>query len=175
MRARLHGQAGAAGVRYLIADAAAGDVQARLGLEAEDGFDLIVCDVPCSGTGTLARNPEIRLLLKTEELKRQAERQRAILGNAVRLLNPGGRLVYSTCSLEPEENEAVVQEVMGGGRLQQVRVEEAIGEMVRAGVLPEEKGALVLAAGVRDGALRTFPGMLPCDGFFASVWERGQL
>ena len=72
-------------------------------------FDRILCDVPCTGTGTLARNPEIRHRLQPEELVRQAERQREILSNGLRLLAPGGRLLYSTCSLEPGENAAVVE------------------------------------------------------------------
>ena len=93
----------AADVRCEVADAATA--------EGEEQFDLILCDVPCSGTGTLARNPEIRHRLRVEELARQAMRQHAILGGALRRLAPGGRLLYSTCSLEPEENEHVVEAV----------------------------------------------------------------
>ena len=75
-------------------------------------FDIVLADVPCSGTGTLSRNPEIRYRLKPEDLPRQAERQRAILASALRAVRPGGRVVYSTCSLEPEENEEVVRAVV---------------------------------------------------------------
>ena len=75
-------------------------------------FDLVLADVPCSGTGTLGRNPEIRHRLQPEDLPRQAERQQAILRAAVRAVRPGGRVVYSTCSLEPEENEQVVAAVL---------------------------------------------------------------
>ncbi len=95
----------AAGVRCEVADAAAAETK------SDAKFDLILCDVPCSGTGTLARNPEIRHRLRVEEFARQAARQKAILSGALRMLAPGGRLVYSTCSLEPEENERVVAEV----------------------------------------------------------------
>ena len=66
-------------------------------------FDRILCDAPCSGTGTLARNPEIRHRLQPEDLQRQAARQRSILASLLRRLAPGGRLLYATCSLEPEE------------------------------------------------------------------------
>jgi len=72
-------------------------------------FDRILVDAPCSGTGTLARNPEIRWRLTPEEIARQSARQQRILANAICCLKPGGRLVYSTCSLEPEENVEVLK------------------------------------------------------------------
>src|SRR5579871_3233098 len=71
-------------------------------------FDRILVDAPCTGTGTLARNPEIKWRLRPEDIDRLAALQRAFLANALERLRPGGRLVYSTCSLEPEENEAIV-------------------------------------------------------------------
>ena len=70
-------------------------------------FDRILVDVPCSGTGTLRRNPEIKWKLRPDDLADLQRRQVAILRHALAALAPGGRLVYSTCSLEPEENEAV--------------------------------------------------------------------
>jgi len=77
------------------------------------GFDRILVDAPCSGTGTLARNPEIKWKLTPADIESLAARQRAILSQALEVLAPGGRLVYSTCSLEPEENEEVVAAVVG--------------------------------------------------------------
>jgi 16S rRNA (cytosine967-C5)-methyltransferase len=71
-------------------------------------FDRILLDVPCSGTGTLARNPEIKWRLQPEDLSAFQTRQRRMLEQAFEFLKPGGRLVYSTCSLEIEENEDVV-------------------------------------------------------------------
>jgi 16S rRNA (cytosine967-C5)-methyltransferase len=71
-------------------------------------FDRILVDAPCSGTGTLARNPEIKWRVTMEEIQRHAARQVQILTHALAALKPGGRLVYSTCSLEQEENEDVV-------------------------------------------------------------------
>lgn len=71
-------------------------------------FDRILIDAPCSGTGTLARNPEIKWKLEPEDLPMLQERQIAILRNGLAQLAPGGLLVYSTCSLEREENEDVV-------------------------------------------------------------------
>ncbi|MGA2270616.1 MAG: transcription antitermination factor NusB [Bryobacteraceae bacterium] len=74
-------------------------------------FDRILLDVPCSGTGTLGRNPEIKWRLTAADLEDLHCRQAALLANARAALAPGGLLVYSTCSLEPEENEAVVAAV----------------------------------------------------------------
>ncbi len=71
-------------------------------------FDRILVDAPCSGTGTLARNPEIKWRLRPADLARFAQLQREILGNALPHLKPGGKLIYATCSLEREENEDVV-------------------------------------------------------------------
>jgi 16S rRNA (cytosine967-C5)-methyltransferase len=127
-------------------------------------FDLILCDVPCSGTGTLAGNPEIRHMLKPEELARQADRQKKILTGALGRLAEGGRLVYSTCSLEPEECEQVVAAVSG---VRRVAVDGLLEGLVAAGVLKQSMGSAV-----RDGALRTLPGVHGCDGFFAVVLER---
>jgi 16S rRNA (cytosine967-C5)-methyltransferase len=71
-------------------------------------FDRVLVDAPCSGTGTLAHNPEIKWRLKPEDLAVFQARQRQILEHALEHVKPGGRLVYATCSLEPEENEQVV-------------------------------------------------------------------
>jgi 16S rRNA (cytosine967-C5)-methyltransferase len=158
--ARLRRYAYAERVQCGVADA----VDAK-GVEGE--FDLILCDVPCSGTGTLAGNPEIRHRLKVEELTRQVERQKAILTGALKRLAPGGRLVYSTCSLEREECEDVVDGVAAGVR--RVAVEGLVAELAAQGIL---LAGVDLELAVRDGALRTLPGVYGCDGFFAVVLER---
>jgi 16S rRNA (cytosine967-C5)-methyltransferase len=71
-------------------------------------FDRILVDAPCTGTGTLGRNPEIRWRLKPSDINDLRRKQVALLGNALRYLKPGGLLVYATCSLEVEENTQVV-------------------------------------------------------------------
>ncbi len=77
-------------------------------------FDRILVDVPCSGTGTLGRNPEIKWRLTPADIEDLAGRQVKILNNALSLLKPGGKLVYSTCSLEQAENEHVVNQAAEG-------------------------------------------------------------
>lgn len=158
MQARLLREMPEAKVRTLESDAA------KLA-ESEGEFDLVLCDVPCSGTGTLARNPEIKLRLEPAELSRQAKRQREILTAALKRLAPGGRLVYSTCSLEPEENEAVVAEVLEKMRgMERVGVETVLQKLTLCG---DTSGL------VHKGNLRTLPGVgFQGDGFFAAVIER---
>jgi 16S rRNA (cytosine967-C5)-methyltransferase len=73
------------------------------------GFDRVLVDAPCSGTGTLGRNPEIKWRLTEGDLAAFHDRQKLILFNAMACVAPGGKLVYATCSLEPEENENVVE------------------------------------------------------------------
>ncbi len=128
-------------------------------------FDRILVDAPCSGTGTLARNPEIRWRLKPEDLTDLHQRQVKLVRSALARLAPTGALLYSTCSLEPEENELVVREVLSSEP--QFR-----GETVK---VPHE----ILAAGVNsetlvgeDGAFHTFPPRHGTDGFFAALIRR---
>ncbi len=154
MQARFGRFAYAGSIRTAVADAT------ELPKEAGQ-FDLILCDVPCSGTGTLARNPEIRFRLKREDLARQAERQRAILNAALERLAPGGRLVYSTCSLEPEENEEVTAQVAAG--VSRVPVASLLGGVPGLRFPAESL--------VRETALRTLPGVHACDGFYAVVFQ----
>jgi 16S rRNA (cytosine967-C5)-methyltransferase len=140
-----------------------------LSLPSDGGFDRVLADVPCSGTGTLARNPEIKWRLAPENLAELHTKQVAILRAALQQLAPSGRAVYSTCSLEPEENQAVVEEVLHGGSkfiLLDCRAE--LERLSREGEL-----ALSDLDSLLDGKyLRTIPGVHPCDGFFAAAVER---
>ncbi|MDR5728364.1 MAG: transcription antitermination factor NusB [Terriglobia bacterium] len=140
-------------------------------------FDRILCDVPCTGTGTLAGNPEIRHRLQPQDLTRQAERQRMILAAALRLLAPGGRLLYSTCSLESEENEAVVEACLNSAdnsmrRWIRLDLRAEFDRLEQEGIVRGEAVAELRATGFREGYLRTLPGLHPCDGFFAALIER---
>jgi 16S rRNA (cytosine967-C5)-methyltransferase len=137
--------------------------------EDEGNFDLILCDVPCSGTGTLARNPEIKQRLQPSDIARQAERQRKILSAALGRLNPGGHLLYSTCSLEREENEAVVSEVMHAQTgIELLSVEKPLTELAQRNRFVTGTQGLM-----RSGHLRTLPGVgFAGDGFFAALFHR---
>jgi 16S rRNA (cytosine967-C5)-methyltransferase len=136
-------------------------------------FGLALADVPCSGTGTLGRNPEIRHRLRFEDLSRQAERQRAILHAALRAVSPGGRVVYSTCSLEPEENEQVVAAVLAETpNARSISLEPTIETLTSKGILIASGAKRLRAALTPKGALRMLPGVFRTDGFFVAMIER---
>ncbi len=125
-------------------------------------FDRILVDAPCSGTGTLARNPEIKWRLRSQDITRLAELQAKMLRNALSVLAPDGRLVYATCSLEPEENERVVEKILSvspGFR--------ALGASELTNLHPH-------LASLFDskGFFRTRPDLHTMDGFNAAVIVR---
>jgi 16S rRNA (cytosine967-C5)-methyltransferase len=129
-------------------------------------FDRVLADVPCSGTGTLARNPEIKWRLTPADLAQLHAKQVAILRAALRQLAPGGHAVYSTCSLESEENQAVVEEVLqGDSRFILLDCHAELEALESNGDLATKNLDSLL-----DGKyLRTIPGVHPYDGFFAAL------
>ena len=144
-----------------------------LNLSGSSRYDLILCDAPCSGTGTLARNPEIKVRLSPDDLMRHQNKQVGILRAALQRLAPGGRLLYSTCSIEMEENEIVVQKVLQDlAGVRTISIRSRIEEMSVSGQLSTSGAALLLRRAVKGDYLQTLPGVLPCDGFFAALVER---
>lgn len=142
-------------------------------IHEDSAFDLALADVPCSGTGTLGRNPEIRYRLHLQDLARQAERQRSILAAALRALRPGGRVVYSTCSMEPEENQQVVSAVIEEGtNARQVSLQPTIESLACGNILIPSALAPLKAALTPEGALRLLPGTFHTDGFFIALIEK---
>jgi 16S rRNA (cytosine967-C5)-methyltransferase len=135
-------------------------------LPFERRFDRILVDAPCSGTGTLARHPEIRWQLRGEDLTDLHARQVRLLKIALANLAPYGRLLYSTCSLEPEENELVVNEALNEtpGMFRAVSPRSALQLVLREGIAVES----LLCA---DGFFRTYSSTHETDGFFAAAIE----
>ena len=121
----------------------------------EASFDRVLVDAPCSGTGTLRHNPEIRWRISAESIRVLGSGQIRILLNASQMVRPGGRLVYSTCSVEPEENEAVISAFLSN--------EDSFAPIELSGnpdlVTPE-------------GYIRTWPHRDDTDGFFIAAFER---
>ncbi|MGA9528589.1 MAG: 16S rRNA (cytosine(967)-C(5))-methyltransferase RsmB [Terriglobales bacterium] len=161
-RARLlRERCGLPNVRIVAADARQFPFSSR--------FDRILADVPCSGTGTLARNPEIKWRLKREDLSNLQTRQVAILKSAIAQLTTGGRLVYSTCSLEPEENEAVVEAALDQSpEVSIIDCKEELRRLQQAGELCVDSIETLISGSY----LRTIPGVHSCDGFFAALIKR---
>ena len=121
-------------------------------------FDSVLLDAPCSGLGTLGRNPDIRWRVQAPDIAGHAARQHRLIASAAELVKPGGRLVYSACTLEPEETDEVVRELL------------------------KQRGDLALvdppawAAPFTDGPfVRVRPEVHRADGFFAAVMTRATL
>jgi 16S rRNA (cytosine967-C5)-methyltransferase len=150
------------GVRLIELDAAQ---TLPFGIE----FDRILVDAPCSGTGTLARHPEIRWRLKPEQLPELNRLQSGLLTMALNQLASGGRLVYSTCSLEPEENEDVVAAALrkfpNVSRVPASEAARSISDHLAPGV--DAKKLFDEA-----GQFHTTPGAYQTDGFFATLLEK---
>jgi 16S rRNA (cytosine967-C5)-methyltransferase len=127
-------------------------------------IDRVLVDAPCSGLGTLRRNPDLKWRQSPKSVKELQVKQAAILDSAARLLKSGGRLVYATCSLLAAENEGVADAFTAAHSDDFV-------------VLPAQEA---LAAAHVEGAerlvsgpyLRLWPHVHQTDGFFAAVWQR---
>jgi len=127
-------------------------------------FDRILVDAPCSGTGTLARNPEIKWRLKPEDITRLAAAQARMLHCALDALAPAGRLVYATCSLEQGENEDVVESVLAGRQTFAVLPRVTLArEWPHLSAFFDERGYF-----------HSRPDLHGMDGFFAAVIGRRQ-
>jgi 16S rRNA (cytosine967-C5)-methyltransferase len=126
-------------------------------------FDAVLLDAPCTATGTIRRHPDVPYLKRFRDIAPMAELQRALLAAAAKRLAPGGRLVFATCSLQPEEGDAHLAAAAALG---------LVAEPVQPAEVPELEDAVTTA-----GALRTRPDFWPerggMDGFFVARWRRG--
>ena len=127
-------------------------------------IDRVLVDAPCSGLGTLRRNPDMKWRQSPESIAELREKQAAILDSAARLVKPGGRLVYATCSLLDEENEGIAR-AFGESHARDFKPLAASEVLGRAHVSDPQTL-------VRDEFLRLWPHKHATDGFFAAVWER---
>ncbi|PLC02251.1 SAM-dependent methyltransferase [Variovorax sp. RO1] len=131
-------------------------------------IDRVLVDAPCSGLGTLRRNPDLKWRQSAKSVAELTAKQTAILQSAARLVKSGGRLVYATCSVLPEENEAIAEAFAAAN--------PDFEPMDAAELLQSLKveGAEALCAGGEDGRryLRLWPHRHATDGFFAAVWNR---
>ena len=132
-------------------------------------FDRILVDAPCSGTGTLARHPEIRWRLRPEQLSEFHQLQVGILASAIKQLAPGGRIVYSTCSMEPEENEEVVSEALASAPSIKPVARDEVAKSLAPHLVPNLDAQTLIDA---NGEFRTSPAAQRTDGFFAAVLEK---
>jgi 16S rRNA (cytosine967-C5)-methyltransferase len=128
-------------------------------LAPEGGFDRVLVDAPCTGLGTLRRNPDARWRVRPGDPARLAEIQRALLKNAASVLRPGGVLVYSVCTMLPEENEKIADSFL--------RTSRGFALAPRR-ELPDEVQSVVDG----NGFLRSYPHLHDTDGFFAARFER---
>ncbi len=127
-------------------------------------IDRVLIDAPCSGLGTLRRNPDLKWRQSPESVTELQAKQSAILASAARLLKPGGRLVYATCSLLRAENEDVVAafDSSHGDRFDPLPAGEALSQ-----------ARIEMADSLTDGRfLRLWPHRHATDGFFAAIWTR---
>jgi 16S rRNA (cytosine967-C5)-methyltransferase len=129
-------------------------------LPFDDGFDCVIVDAPCSGLGTLRRDPDIRWRRREVEIDALAASQVVMLRHAAAVVRPGGRLIYATCSSEPEENEAVVKAFLSN----QPEFEALDARTVHPALPPEVVD--------EAGHLRTTPHQHGLEAFFGAVFSR---
>jgi 16S rRNA (cytosine967-C5)-methyltransferase len=126
-------------------------------------IDRVLVDAPCSGLGTLRRNPDLKWRQSPQSVQELQAKQQAILASAARLLKPGGRLVYATCSLLAAENEHIVQAfTQAHGDFEPLPADELLAK-----AQVPDAGTLTAA-----GGLRLWPHRHGTDGFFAAAWQR---
>ncbi|NGZ05546.1 MAG: RsmB/NOP family class I SAM-dependent RNA methyltransferase [Magnetococcales bacterium] len=125
--------------------------------------DAVLVDAPCSGTGTLRRHPEIKWHLTPEKISAFHERQCALLAAAARLLRPGGRMVYATCSLLHQENQAVAESFLNENP-----------DFQRLDPMPSLAAQGFSGVYCHDSFLTLLPHVAQCDGFFAALFQRNR-
>jgi 16S rRNA (cytosine967-C5)-methyltransferase len=133
----------------------------EIGAEDRERWDAVLVDAPCTGTGTLRRHPDTVWRLTEQDVSREAERQRQLLTAALSALKPGGRLVYATCSVLREENEAISENLLAQGSVEPLPLEALWGEEL------SRKLAATHEARIGPG-----PTELDPDGFYVAAFSK---
>jgi 16S rRNA (cytosine967-C5)-methyltransferase len=128
----------------------------------------VLVDAPCTGLGTLRRNPDLKWRQNEKAVEEMAAKQAAILQSAARLVKSGGRLVYATCSILPQENEAIA-EAFSAANADFAALE--VGDLL-TGLKVCQAGNLCSGGANGQTYLRLWPHRHQTDGFFAAVWQR---
>ncbi len=141
-------------------------------LPVGEKFDRVLVDAPCTGTGTLAQHPEIKWRLRVEDVAQLQLLQVSLLQAAMKHVSPGGTLLYSTCSLEPEECEQAVETALGlnssGQEFEICSIAEELAQLQNNKILTAHN----IEHLTQGQYLRTYPGVHPCDGFFAALLRK---
>jgi len=131
-------------------------------------IDRVLVDAPCTGLGTLRRNPDLKWRQDVKAVEEMAVKQAAILQSAARLVKSGGRLVYATCSVLPQENEAIAQAFsQANPDFEPMETGEVL-----AGLKVAQAAELCSGGDTGQRYLRLWPHKHQTDGFFAAVWQR---
>jgi 16S rRNA (cytosine967-C5)-methyltransferase len=156
-----------------------GESESRVQVQAADAaepatwwdgklFDRILLDVPCSATGVIRRHPDIKLLRRSDDIAALATRQSQLLRSAWSLLQPGGRLLYASCSALRAETSAVIEEFLRN----EPTARDATGERLQA--LPAIAQALGQGTHAGTGGLRIAAGSAGMDGFYYALLEKAR-
>ncbi len=121
--------------------------------------DIVIADLPCSGLGVIGRKPDIKLRIKPEDLEQLASLQRDILSVVWQYVKPKGELIYSTCTIDRLENEDNISWFLDNFPFESVDIEGRLGDKLRSETM-------------KQGFIQLLPGIMPCDGFFISVFRR---
>ena len=131
--------------------------------DSQEKADLLIADLPCSGLGIIGRKPDIRYNVTEEQTRELAKLQREILSVVWRYVKPGGTMVFSTCTVDPAENEENVRWILSQLPFEPVDLTDRIGDALAETLLEDTR---------KKGYVQLLPGFYPGDGFFISVFRR---
>ena len=123
--------------------------------------DIVIADLPCSGLGIIGKKPDIKHKMTPEKLAELAALQREILSVVHQYVKPGGKLIYSTCTIDRQENEENASWFLEHFPFEPMNIEGKLGEKLKEGSM-------------KNGQIQLLPGIHPCDGFFIAAFQKKQ-